>query len=488
MKKKYSISIALLIAFILLGLSIIIIKYQQEKHADSTSNVIITMSDVVQHENVMPIVIVGSGCAGLSAAVYGARSNIKTLVLAGEQPGGQLTKTTYVENWPGSEKILGNEIIGHLKKQAESFGALIINESLSSLDCSQWPYTLTTSSGATIKALTIVIATGASPKLLSIPGEQEYFGKGVTTCAICDAPFHKNKDVIVVGGGDSAAEEAIQLSPYAKTVTVAVRRDVMRASAHMQQRLAQIPNIAILYDSYISDIVGNGQEVTGVTLVNAKTHQATKKEVSGVFLAIGHDPNSAVFKGCVKTDQHGYIVVNGRTQATSQEAIFAAGDVEDFQYRQAGVAAGSGIKAALDAVDFLQHHGFTAELAQQLTTHYFIPKHEQQGKLLEFESLEQFKQVSASTNKFIILDFYTQMCPSCIQMMPAMGVMAHLFNESVVIAKVDASVAKDLAALYHVTMVPTIIVLKNGSLVARYNSAMNKKELYEFIHNIVEGR
>ncbi len=444
----------------------------------------IAMKAALEYENIVPLLIVGSGCAGYSAAIYGSRGKIKTVLFTGNKPGGQLSGTSKVENWPGLFQELGPDIMQKLRKQAESFGAQVVNDTIFGIDFKQWPYEVTTEDGKKIHALSIVLATGASPAMLTIPGEQEYWGKGVTTCAICDAPFHKDKEVIVVGGGDSAAEEALQLSAYAKKVTIAVRKGEMRASPSMQDRLRDVPSISVVYNTEVKSIVGNENEVTGVQLFNNATQETEYKVVSGVFLAIGHTPNTGLVKNQIDTDKEGYILVQGRTQQTNVPGVFAAGDVEDKLYRQAGVASGSGIRAALDALNFLQNNGFTPELAKKMKSRYFKPEAVRASSVIKLTSMQEFEEIRKSKRIFV-LDFYTNFCPSCMQMMPALESVAYKYIDQVAFCKVDASQLLDLAQMFHVSSVPAILVFKDGSLVGRYNQAMTKKQLYEFVERFL---
>ncbi len=449
----------------------------------------IDMTAVIGKKNIEPILIIGSGCAGYSAAIYAARGKIKTAVLVGSQPGGQLGSTTRVENFPGLLDQLGPDIMLSLQKQAEHFGAEIIYDSAASIDCSVWPYKVITQSGKTINALTIIVAAGASPAKLGIPGEDEYWGKGVTTCAICDAPFHKDKDVVVVGGGDSALEEALQLSSYAKKVTILVRKDAMRASVAMQDRIKDVDSIEVLYNSEVKEIYGNGSEVTHVLIHNNKTNETFTKSVSGVFLAIGHKPNTtSLCNGQIKTDADGYIITSGKTQATSKPGIFAAGDIEDKIYRQAGVAAGSGIKAALDALGFLQNHGFNVKVAKQIEANYFdIKKPEIDSvpskAILAVTSKEQFESLR-NERAILIVDFYTTQCPACKYMLPALEQIASEMGDRTTFIKINANEIPALANEYKITSVPTLLVFKNGKLVKEQVGSLSYEALTEFLKDL----
>lgn len=330
--------------------------------------------------NVIPFAIIGSGPAGLSAALYGARSALYTVVFEGDMPGGLLTQTTYVENWPGIPKALGIDIIEGLKKQALNAGAVCIADAIVDVDFSQWPFRLRTKSGDEVRALTVLISTGARPCFLNdsrhVPGEWEYIGRGVSTCAVCDASFYKGATVAVVGGGDSAVEEAIYLSSYADSVFLLVRGTSLRATAVMQARLRSVDKIKVLYTTQVMEIVGDDSVVTGARVINTTTGEEADIPLEGIFLAIGHSPNSSLFKPWGITDEAGYIVVGPYHQRTSIPGVFAAGDVADRFYRQAGVAAGDGIKAALDAYSFLQACGYNQALAQQVGGQHYIPYQE----------------------------------------------------------------------------------------------------------------
>lgn len=445
----------------------------------------IHMSDALQKENVAEVVIIGSGPAGLSAALYVGRANLKPLVFEGPTPGGQLTETTEVENWPGMPHVQGPDAMDVLRAQAKEFGAEFVSDVIVEVDFSSWPLVVTTESGQTIHALSVIIATGAAPVLLGIPGEQAYWGKGVTTCAICDAPYHKDKEVVVVGGGDSAAEEAMQLARYASKVRVAVRKDHMRASARMQERMAQYPNIEVLYNTEVTSIVGDEYKVTGVTLRNNATKESVDLPMSGVFMAIGHKPRTDVFKGKVDLTASGHVQMNGRTQLTSARGVFAAGDVEDDRYRQAGTSSGRGISAGLDAIDFLESNGYTPEFGKQLQEKLYTPSVIRRLELQELQSMSEMETLLKEHPEVVVVDFYTPYCPSCLHMMPTVQEVAAEYEDRALFVKVDSSVAKDVAEQLKVFNVPVIMVFKNGQLVARFNKILSKKKLQELVEKFL---
>ncbi len=299
------------------------------------------------------IVILGGGPAGLTAAVYAARANLAPLVVEGAEAGGQLMLTTLVENYPGfDEAIMGPALIQAMRKQAERVGAEFITEDAVAVALGQRPFAVTTQSGQHVTGRALIVATGASAKLLGVPGEARLMGRGVSTCATCDGFFFRKKDVVVVGGGDSALEEALYLGNLAKSVTVVHRRSALRASKIMQQRALTHPAIRFVWDSVVEDILGDGV-VHGVRLRNLRTDERAEHQTHGVFVAIGHTPNTALFGSQLDLDDLGYIRTRERS-ATNIDGVFAAGDVHDHTYRQAVTAAGYGCMAAMDAERWLQ--------------------------------------------------------------------------------------------------------------------------------------
>jgi thioredoxin reductase (NADPH) len=302
------------------------------------------------------VIIIGSGPAGLTAAVYAARANLNPLVIEGVEAGGQLMLTTDVENYPGFvDGIMGPDLMERMRQQAARFGAEYLVENVASVDFKQRPFRITTAGGEEHLAHSVIISTGASAKMLDVPGEKELLGHGVSTCATCDGFFFRERELIVVGGGDSAMEEAIFLTKFASKVVVVHRRAELRASKIMQERAFKNEKIEFIWDSVVTEIFGNGT-VEGVRLKNVATGEEDELKTNGVFVAIGHNPNTALFEGQLDLTG-GYIVTPGETTETSVSGVFAAGDVVDFRYRQAVTAAGMGSMAAIDAERFLEAEG-----------------------------------------------------------------------------------------------------------------------------------
>jgi thioredoxin reductase (NADPH) len=302
------------------------------------------------------VVIIGSGPAGYTAAIYAARANLAPLMVSGLQSGGQLMLTTLVENFPGFvDGVMGPELMETLRKQAERFGTDMIAEDVTRVDLGRRPFVVGVGD-STFEAETVIVATGASAKLLGLPGERELMGRGVSTCATCDGFFFKDQNIMVVGGGDSALEEALYLARLGRQVEVVHRRDTLRASKIMQERAFKNPKITFLWDSVIERIADPAQgKVTAVQLRNVKTNALSERPVDGLFVAIGHQPNTALFRGQLETDLNGYILTHDGTK-TSIPGVFACGDVQDHVYRQAVTAAGTGCMAAIDAERFLESH------------------------------------------------------------------------------------------------------------------------------------
>lgn len=299
------------------------------------------------------VIILGSGCAGSTAAIYSARANLSPLVLEGHEPGGQLSLTTDVENFPGfPEGVQGPELVELMKQQAQRFGAEYRMERAIEVDLGDRPFTVRTEENE-YRAESLIVATGASAKMLGLESEKKLLGRGVSTCATCDGAFFREKEVMVVGGGDSAAEEALFLTKFANRVTIVHRRDKLRASRIMADRVLKNKKIGFLWNTVVTDILDpEKKEVSAVKVRNAADGKEEIRKTDGVFIAIGHDPNTKIFEGQLELNK-GYIVVRGGS-STSVEGVFAAGDVHDLVYRQAVTAAGSGCRAAIDAERWLE--------------------------------------------------------------------------------------------------------------------------------------
>lgn len=478
--QKFSVFLFFLLSLVTFG---ILLFYFKKTSVTFSS---IKLEKLQDKKNIVPISIIGSGPAGLSAALYAARSGIYTLVFEGNKPGGQLTETTYVENWPGTKKMLGSELIEQNKKQAETFGALMVQDAIEYVDFTEWPFRIRTQEGHEIFTMAAIIATGSTPQTLDIPGEKEYWGYGVTTCAICDAPFYKDKNVVVVGGGDSAIEEATLLASYAKKVTILVRSDKMRAAPPMQERIKNYPNINVEFNKSITKILGNKTSVKQIEVRNNKTKEIEVINIDGVFLAIGHEPNSEIFKKFLPTDSHGYLKLDSRTQETIIPGIFVAGDVADSRYRQAGTAAGFGIMAGLDGVFFLQKIGFNDSFSKKISKNYYNPYKEKKIELKKIKTIEEFKKFIKEP-KPLLIDVGAKYCPSCNVLLSVVQSVATQFEDKINFVYIDLEDNPvELQKQLDIKTIPTILIFKNGKLESRFdNQVFTINELSGILHKLL---
>lgn len=310
------------------------------------------------------VLIIGSGPAGYTAAIYAARANLEPILVQGMQPGGQLTITTDVENFPGfADVIQGPWLMEQMKAQAEHVGTKLMFDLITDVDFSKRPFTCKADSGDVFVADTVIICTGAQARWLGIPSEEAFNGRGVSACATCDGFFYREKEVAVVGGGNTAVEEALYLAGICSKVTLIHRRDALRSEKILQDRLLKHPKIEVAWDSVVDEILGDDMGVTGVRLENTRTGDKSELNIHGIFIAIGHDPATKVFKGKVNMDEEGYIITAPDSTATNIPGVYAAGDVKDKTYRQAVTAAGMGCMSALEAEKFLAEHEETEDNA-----------------------------------------------------------------------------------------------------------------------------
>jgi thioredoxin reductase (NADPH) len=318
------------------------------------------------------VVIIGSGPAGLTAALYAARANLEPLVIRGLQPGGLIATTNEVENYPGFPEVVGGyDLAQKMEDQAARFGTTYLDAIVEQVDFSARPFKLTTDRGEVITADTVILSTGASPRHLGVPGEEKLANRGVSYCATCDGFFFRNKRVVVVGGGNSALDEGLFLTRYVSELVIVHRRDSLRADPVLQERAFSNPKVRFVWDSTVSEILGD-EQVKGVQITNLKTGEATELDADGVFPYIGHIPNTAIFKGQIDLDETGYILADERTH-TNIPGVFAAGDVVDHVYRQAITAAGDGCKAAMEATWFLAEQEHAAQKSQAMVEEVVSP-------------------------------------------------------------------------------------------------------------------
>ena len=448
-------------------------------------------------QNTYPVVILGGGIGGLTSAVYSTQANFNTIVLQGETPGGALTLSPSVRNWPGEMEISGKDLLDKMQQQAIKNGAQILEQTVVDVDFSVWPYHITTKTVGNnaqkvnhIKALTCIIAIGTKPNLLNIPGEKEYFGKGISTCATCDGPLYKDKIVAVIGSGNAAITEANYLSNIAKKVFIILRSDKFKASEKSVNQTISKPNIEVIFDTQIQKIVGNNQKATNVTTYNAKTKKQQNIELDGIFLAVGHKPNSKLFKDELDVDSDGYIVLKN-IQETSKTGVFAAGDITNSEYKQAITSAGDSCKAALQAQNFLKKIGYKVEkkVESQKEEKPVIketPVIEEKPKITVHEILNEseFEKLVLNNKKPVVLDIYASWCMPCKAMAPIFKQLAQNFYPQIEFFKINIESNENLAQKLQIQSVPTFIFMQNGKEADRIVGGRNYEGFKELIEDI----
>jgi thioredoxin reductase (NADPH) len=435
--------------------------------------------------DVIPVAVIGGGVGGLTASVYLSMANIPTELLQGTTPGGLLTQSLSVRNWPGVVDAPGMAIADSVRAQAEKSGVAIKDEVLTGIDTSQWPYRLTIADAfdakkvRTVRAMTVIIGIGAQSNYLGIPGEQEYWSRGVTNCAVCEGSLYKGKTVCVVGGGNSAMEEAHYLSGIAKKVYVFVRRDQLRATDNRKDDVANTGNIEMVYETSLTQINGDGEKVVSVETINNRTKQKRTVAMDGVFLAIGFTPNTKLFAGKLSLTDGGYIKLFD-DQETSVPGVYAVGDIVDPKYKQAVTAAGDGCRAALQAHAFLKDARYSAvpaakeadvqEQKEERVAAVEQPKVQPlaswitPGQVNEVPSVAAFKELLQTAQVPVIADFSAVWCGPCRQMMPVYKRVAKTVGDDAILVKIDIDVLSALASEYRVHGVPSFMFFKDGKM------------------------
>jgi len=443
------------------------------------------------------LVIIGSGPAGYTAAIYAARANLKPVVFEGFQagglPGGQLMTTTEVENFPGfPEGISGPELMDRMKAQADRWGAELYTEDVISVDLSQRPFTVR-SEEREIKTHSIVIATGATAKRIGLPNEHVFWSRGISACAICDGatPLFHGAELAVVGGGDSAAEEAVYLTKYGSNVNLLVRGDKMRASKTMQDRVLNNPKITVHWNSEPLDVFGNGH-MEGIKLRNTKTGEETNLHVKGLFYAIGHKPNTGLFKDQLELDEIGYVVTKPGSVETSVEGVFAAGDVQDHEYRQAISAAGTGCMAAMLAERWLSSTGLIVEFRQEAA----VPDNDLEPQPAGHVVSQEFdlnttrheggfalRKLFHDSDRLLMVKYISPGCGPCHTLKPILNKIADEFDGRIHFVEIDIDKDRDIAENAGVTGTPTIQFFKDKEMLTELKGIKPKSHYRELIES-----
>lgn len=441
------------------------------------------------------LVIIGSGPAGYTAAIYAGRANLKPVVFEGYQiggiPGGQLMTTTEVENFPGfPEGITGPELMDRIKAQAQRWGAELFTEDVISVDLSQRPFTVK-SEDREIKTHTIVIATGATAKRLNLPQEETFWNAGISACAICDgaSPIFKGVELAVIGGGDTAAEEAVYLTKYATHVHLLVRRDELRASKTMQQRVLTHPKITVHWHTQALDVYGNGK-LGGIKIKNNQTGEQQDLPVQGLFYAIGHTPNTQIFQGQLELDEVGYIVTKHGTPETSVEGVYAVGDVQDHEFRQAITAAGSGCMGAMLAERWLSLNGLGEEFQQTETPEVETPKSTPpQNTTSENFDIQNTRHIGGyalrklyhDSDRLIMVKYSSPTCGPCHALKPILDKVVAEFEGKIHYIEIDIEEDPEIAQNAGVVGTPTVQFFKNKDLIENLKGVKPKSLYRELI-------
>ncbi len=442
------------------------------------------------------IVIIGSGPAGYTAAIYAARANLKPLMFEGFQagglPGGQLMTTTEVENFPGfPEGLTGPKLMERMKAQAERWGTQCYTEDVTFVDFNQRPFTIR-SSDREVKAHSVIIATGATAKRLGLPSEQKYWNNGISACAICDGatPMFKGQELVVIGGGDSAAEEAIYLTKYSSQVHLLVRGDAMRACKTMQDRVLNNSKIKVHWHTEAIDVFGENNRMTGLKLRNKQTGEETDLPAKGLFYAIGHTPNTSLFQGQLELDDVGYIVTKADSVATSIEGVYAAGDVQDHEYRQAITAAGTGCMAAMLAERWLSANDLAQEYHQEAQTEVESTEEEQivadTPETFDINSTRHvggyaLRKLFHESDRLIIVKYVSPNCGPCHTLKPILNKVVDEYDGKIHFVEIDIDAEPEIAENAMVTGTPTVQFFKDKEILTQLKGVKQKSEYRQII-------
>lgn len=443
------------------------------------------------------LVIIGSGPAGYTAAIYAGRANLKPVVFEGYQmggiPGGQLMTTTEVENFPGfPEGITGPELMTRMKAQAERWGAELYTEDVIEVDLSQRPF-IVRSEERELRTHSIVIATGATAKRLGLPSEHQFWSRGISACAICDGatPLFRGVDLAVIGAGDTAAEEAIYLTKYGTHVHLLVRREQMRASKAMQDRVSNHPNITIHWNTEAVDVLHENGHMSGVKLKNNQTGQVTDLAVKGLFYAIGHTPNTSLFKGQIELDETGYIKTQHGGVETSVEGVYAVGDVQDHEFRQAITAAGSGCMGAMLAERWLSTHGLVQEFKRSEEEQVVKPTETKTEVATTADTFDisqtrhiggwALRKLFHDSDRLIVVKYSSPTCGPCHTLKPILGKVVDEFDQKVHYVEIDIEQDPDIAQNAGVTGTPTVQFFKDKELVTELKGVKQKSQYRDLI-------
>ncbi len=434
----------------------------------------------LQAVDTYPVIILGGGVGGLTSALYFSRAGIIPCVIEGSSPGGMIIQSHLVQNWPGEKGISGSDLIEKIKNQVMDNGCEFKQEDVVSVDFSKSPFLtyvkdfIDPNKIITYRATTCIIAMGTVSNKLNVEGEKDYWGKGVSNCAICDGSLYRDKIVAVIGGKDSSVDEALYLSNLAKKVFVVFRKDeIVCSDAHKMKTLIDKKNVEFISNSVVNEIKGNEDEVNLINIKNIKTNENRSLSVDGVFLAIGSKPNTQIFKGQIKLDENGYIIVNDNKE-TSIKGVFAIGDIVDSQYRQAITASAAGAMASINAQDYiLDENKLNKAISKTIDENCSL--------VIEIETEQQFKDEISNSSIPVIVDFYATWCPPCMRLSGVLNEKAKSLTGRVKILKVNVDKFRKISSLYKIRAMPSIIIMLNGENLGK---KVGTEEIMDFFNSL----
>jgi len=455
------------------------------------------LKNITLDEETVPVIILGGGIGGLTSAIYLGLAGYKPLIIEGELPGGLITRSTSVHNWPGEIEISGIKLTEKMKNQAINAGAIILEESVYEVDFSTWPYLIKTNDlkdknkKHEYKALSCIIATGTNPNLLNVPGEKEYFGNGVSTCAVCDGNLYKNKTVAVVGSGDSAITDAAYLSKIATKVYILIRGDKLKGNYTRKENVLSRSNVEVLYNTEIAEIIGSKDQISSIKIKNNKTNLQNNIQLNGLFLAIGAKPNTSIFKDQISLDENGYIKLI-KYQETSQTGVFAVGDIANPLYKQATLAQGNGGVAATQTIDFLENIGYKTEtINNNEATNNKTTKNkpieavkEKIETIIHINNAKELDDIIKNSKDLILIDFFSETCPPCRRMSPIFQSLSEEFYKKIKFIKVDIRKNSELSYKYKIQSIPTFIFINKEQIIEKIVGFQSYDELKNKILNL----
>lgn len=426
------------------------------------------------------VAIIGGGAAGYAAAIPAARAGYQPIIFQGPKPGGELMDSAIIENWPGLPKDSGALMMHKLEKQAVQFGALLDPATVIDIDFSSWPYKLTTNTGQTVHALTVIIATGASQKKLGIENEDVYYGNGLFSCGICDAFFTKNRDAVIIGGGDIAIQRALQIAPKAKTITLITDKEHLTANESMKQKLKCIKHASVLAHKKVTKIVGDGEKIDHVELVDPITQEPSTFKTQAIFLSTGLTANSDLFKGKLELDSDGCIKLkDDRSQETPIEGVMACGTVADPLYRQVATVIGDATKASLDALRALSKKGIDDAQKEGILARLYKPT--PLAHIKSIRSVSEFSKIIKKEVDPVLVEFYSPLCHHCKNMEPRLSTVSEKYKNFLKVYKVNRDKLAKLIEMHGVKMIPAFLIFINGQEQNRIEGEIPEDVLFNFV-------